>query len=77
MPLLLHLKSLIALTVIATASLGLGALVARGLRWRLGDRRHALIGETTLGLVVAGAALMLLGMVGWLHRPAILGFTFA
>src|SRR5690349_5864416 len=77
MPLLLHLKSLLALAVIATASLGLGALAARALRWRLGDRRLALVGETTLGLVVAGAAIMLLAIAECLYRPAILGFTFA
>jgi hypothetical protein len=77
MPLLLHLKSLLTLAVIATAALGIGAIVARVLGWRIGDRIGALVGETTLGLVVAGTLLMLLGVAEWLYRPVILGLTFA
>jgi hypothetical protein len=77
MPLLLHLKSLLALAVIGTASLGLGALLARGLQWRIGTRRSALFAEATLGLVVAGGLLMLFAVAGVLLRPMILGLTFA
>jgi hypothetical protein len=77
MSFLLHVKSLLALVVIATAALGLGSLVAGILGRPFGDRRRALIGETTLGLVAAGAVLMFLGLADLLYRPAIFGFTFA
>ena len=72
-----QLQSLIVLLLIALASYGLGSVLFRGLRLDVQDRFSEFIFSITLGLIAAGTALALLGLVGLLYAPLIGVLTLA
>ena len=72
-----QIQSLIALALIVLAAYGLGYGVLRGLRVSMQDRLSEIIFSVSLGLVAAGTALALLGLVGLLYTPLIGVLTLA
>lgn len=67
----LPMHSVLATATVAAAALGLGSRLAAALRSNVGGRCRQAIWETTLGFVVAGLAIALLGFAGRLCAEAI------
>jgi hypothetical protein len=74
---LASLTSLLALAVLLLAAYGLGRPVVRRLRCEESDLLAGSAWSLAVGLVLAGGLLMVLGLVGWLHRPLIGVLTFS
>lgn len=72
-----QIQSLIALVLIALAAYGLGSALLRGLRLDIRDRFTEFVFSITIGLVLAGTILALLGLVGLLYTPLIGVLTLA
>lgn len=66
-----QLLSLLALLVIVLAAYGLGCPVLRGLRVGQEDRLAELVWGISIGLIVGGTLLAVLGLVGGLYVPLI------
>ena len=66
-----QIQSLIALVLIALAATGLGGFFLRSLRLDIRDRFAHSVFSVTIGLVLAGTFLALLGLVGLLYAPLI------
>lgn len=69
--------SLTALAILILAAYGIGRPVVRRLRYEQHDRLAGTVWSLALGLVLAGVALMALGLVGGLYRPLIGILTLA
>ena len=72
-----QIQSLIALTLIALATYGLGSALLRGLRLDVQDRFSEFVFSITIGLIVAGTALAAFGLIGLLYAPLIGVLTLA
>src|SRR5262245_66588699 len=71
------ITSLTALAIILLAAYGLGRPIVRRLQYEELDRLAGSVWSVALGLVLAGLALMALGLVGGLYRPLIGVLTLA
>lgn len=71
------LTSLLALAVILLAAYGLGRPIVRRLRYEESDPLAGTVWSMSLGMTLAGLALMMLGLTGLLYRPLIGVLTMA
>lgn len=68
---LAQFQSILVVVVIALAAYGLGAFLLDGLRLSVQDRAAHFIFSITVGLIGAGTALAVMGLVGLLYPPLI------
>ncbi len=74
---LAQVQSILVVAAVAVSSYGLGTLVLHGLRLEVRDRLAHGVFSITVGLVVAGTLLALMGLMGLLYVPLIAVLTLA